>query len=622
MKSIQNEKFISLIKINLYFLFFIAAFFIFDIYITSIFMTDFSIFNEKTHILFTLFWSICAASIIFILPKKTARVFGVLLVIVLILLFLTQTVYCNMFNTPFSFFNLKFAGEAMPFLGIIFSYIPFDAVLCIIFFCILILSAIFILKQEIKNRHLFILLPAIPAIAFYFMAVNYIDEPFGYLQKLILTKNRGKIAANFLSMPNENLELYGFYQFSFLDFIKSNSKKSIDTDIDLKINEYINSYPYSQNNAYSNLLKDKNLILILIESGDSIVLNAANTPTLARLMQEGLNFKNHFSSSASGSGPTFNAELTVNTGFYSPAKSAVTANDLGNNYFPYALPNLFKNVGYKVNSFHMNTASFYNRGAMHKAWGYLKYYSLADLGYPYNEIKNDTLFMRDETMLNAILPKEGRFLSFIISYTGHAPYTINGIAVDLFTESEKEAMKKGIIDEGLTALSAQLRETDNFFAMMLNEMEKRNLIDNTVIIGFTDHYAYGFPSKEMLYKDRGTDDPNFLNHTPFFIWSKGLTPQEINKVSTTIDIYPTIINLFGLKKENMIYMGTDIFSDKHRGIVFFDNGWYTGNKYYNSSLKAQNIALDEIEKMSLLKKSIEETNNAILMTDYFRNKIN
>ena len=128
------------------------------------------------------------------------------------------------------------------------------------------------------------------------MAVNYIDEPFGYLQKLILTKNRGKIAANFLSMPNENLELYGFYQFSFLDFIKSNSKKSIDTDIDLKINEYINSYPYSQNNAYSNLLKDKNLILILIESGDSIVLNAANTPTLARLMQEGLNFKNHFSS--------------------------------------------------------------------------------------------------------------------------------------------------------------------------------------------------------------------------------------------------------------------------------------------------------------------------------------
>lgn len=620
MNILKNKKAASLIKINLYFLSFIVSFFIFDLYISNTFLESFSIFTETSHILFTVFWGLFPASFIFIMPKIIGRIAIILLAAILSLLFLTQVVYGNMFDSVFSFFNIKFAQEAMPYLSSILPYIPFKAWFCVLAGVFLMIFAVFYFKREIKNKLLFAIVPAIALTMCYIMACNHIGENFGYLQKLIKTKNRGNIAANFLSMPQENIGLYGFYQFSLIDLKKSISPEKLDKKIKLQIDKYIEAYPYSDKNRYSNIFKDKNLILVLIESGDWLVINESNTPAIARLMKEGWSFKNHFSSSASGAGPTFNAEFTVNSGFYSPSRTSLTVNDLANKFFPFSLPNLFKRNGYAANSFHMNSAAFYNRGAVHRALGYSKYYSLIDAGHTYNKAKNDTLLMQDDSIVSKILPKDEKFLSFIISYTGHAPYSMNGIASSLLTNSEKSAIKNGNEKEDLSAFRAQLRETDNFFALLIDELEKRNLLDNTVIIGFTDHYAYGFPSRNLLYENRGTDDPNFLNRTPFFVWAKDIAPEEITAVSTAIDIYPTIVNLFDLKKDGIVYMGTDIFDKNHRETAFFENGWYAGKKYYNTTLKTSNITSSEIESAASLKKLIEDVNNAILTFDYFRNK--
>ena len=39
---------------------------------------------------------------------------------------------------------------------------------------------------------------------------------------------------------------------------------------------------------------------------------------------------------------------------------------------------LFEDAGYTANSFHKSEAKFYNRGAMHQAFGYEQYYSALD----------------------------------------------------------------------------------------------------------------------------------------------------------------------------------------------------------------------------------------------------
>ena len=43
------------------------------------------------------------------------------------------------------------------------------------------------------------------------------------------------------------------------------------------------------------------------------------------------------------------------------------------------MANLFKNYGYVINAFHMNTGEYYSRTANYLNWGYNNYYGLQDV---------------------------------------------------------------------------------------------------------------------------------------------------------------------------------------------------------------------------------------------------
>jgi phosphoglycerol transferase MdoB-like AlkP superfamily enzyme len=218
---------------------------------------------------------------------------------------------------------------------------------------------------------------------------------------------------------------------------------------------------------------------------------------------------------------------------------------------------------------------------MSKVFGYDNYYSSIELGIPYKEIVKDSHFITNSKIRDLLLPNNAKFMDFVITYSVHTPYTIKRSQCNVnLNESERMQIQMGA-NENQICINAQARETDNFFKKLIETLTKENKINDTIIIGVTDHYAYAYPDREMIYKLKKTNDINLISKVPFFIWGNNIGPVEISEVNSNIDVLPTIAHLFGLDYDLNYYIGKNVFDRNYNNFVFFnDYSWYDGNIYY------------------------------------------
>jgi phosphoglycerol transferase MdoB-like AlkP superfamily enzyme len=351
-----------------------------------------------------------------------------------------------------------------------------------------------------------------------------------------------------------------------------------------------------------------------MESIDSWLITEDVMPTLYKMMNEGINFTNHYSVMYD-SGATFNSEFMINTGYMTPFNGGLAAYTYGDNKYPYSLANLFKNSGYVVNQFHYNDGKFYNREQMSKAYGYNNYYSGKELGND-DSIK-DSLFMSEDKLANLMLPNQ-KFMSFFTTYSAHMPYTLDSEECSLVISGEerKDASK----DEERACIKAQAGETDNFFKLLLANLAKKNMLDNTAIIGVADHYTYAFTNQDLVYELKGINDNNLIHKVPFFIWSNDVDYSEITSANSNIDVLPTIANLFDLSYNPKYYLGSNILDPNYDSFVFFrDYSWYDGNTYYKNGQIAQgdNVSDEYIKERNNEINNILDINKKVLETNYF-----
>ena len=114
---------------------------------------------------------------------------------------------------------------------------------------------------------------------------------------------------------------------------------------------------------------------------------------------------------------------------------------------------------------------------------------------------------------------------------------------------------------------------------------------------------------------------NLINHTPFFIWSSDIEPQNINKVTMQMNILPTVLNLFGVDYNSNYYLGTNALADDYKGIAFFsDYSWYDGNVYVsdNEILNDGTISKKKMKFTSEMVNNIIRKNDLTLKYDYFK----
>ena len=370
------------------------------------------------------------------------------------------------------------------------------------------------------------------------------------------------------------------------------------------------------------LFEDKNLILIQLEGVDNWLLNEENTPTLYKMMQNSINFTDHYSF-YSGGGSTFNSEFAVNTGFITPLSYTQNAYTFNKNEFPNTLAKIFKNKDYTVNAFHMNTGEFYSRTTNYKNWGYDNYYGLKDMfDYKDNRYILDRELIENETFNKLMFPKNQKFVNYLITYSLHTPFTnkeeVCKLLYDLDNKGKNTPFKE--MPE-LDCIKRQVKETDYMVELLLKKLDSNNLLDDTAIIVFTDHYLYTMAFNRHLLEIYKNANNNLINNTPFFIWSNNIEKETIDKTTSQLNILPTVLNLFNMDYNPNNYIGNDALSPEYEGIVFFsDYSWYDGNVYVENGKVAnhKNISLEELEEKNSYINYITKKNDLTLKFDYFK----
>lgn len=393
-----------------------------------------------------------------------------------------------------------------------------------------------------------------------------------------------------------------------------------------EIEAYFSEKDRPEENEMTGLLAGKNVILVLMESMDDWMLGEY-TPTLNRLMAEGINFT-RFYTPVYGGIRTFNTEFCINTGSFLSSQGGY-AFDYVTNDFRQSLAYLLREQGYSAKEFHYNSPSFYSRGVFSEAMGYEAYVSYADYlkGMSSDAAKKllyDDQLLFDNEGLNSEFFREGKRLNFIVTRSAHLSYKYNEVLS--YWGLKKYPEFKGLTgNEETDCAYLKAKLVDDLFARMMAELEAKGELENTVIIGVTDHYTYGYKNEQALLELSGVDNKLLLEKTPCFIWSAGLEPMEVDKVLNTSDVLPTVLNLLGVDSPYS-YIGCDAFDERYDGFAPFSNGsWIYGNAAYDASTKklisidGSDLEITPEDQKEIAQRVQEFTriNNLILDVDYY-----
>lgn len=566
---------------------------------------------------FSLSYVLILLFIFYVFPKAFKPIYITTIVLTNLYL-LAQMIHFSILDNFFSVTSLFAAGEGMDYLGYALSVISFKMIMIILLSLLAMIAVLLIFKKsnlnifDIKQKVKFIPVKVIVLIAIVLLFVTCRVTAVYKLGKSVpyYTWNAWDIPKNIYNdynNKNRSLMVSGIYEYLFRDIyvytlnkLNSNNKENIND-----INAYIDKLNITiEENRYSNIFKDKNLIMIMFESIDTWMITPDVMPTLYNMQQEGLNFTKRYS-------PFFGGSMTINSEFASVSSlySVLTDKAIYNydeNDFTYSLPYLFRQEGYTANSIHMNKGSFYNRLNFHKALGFENHYALRNIDIEGRFEFDSQLTAIDESY--KMIAPGGKFMTFITTYSTHVPYTNNDMCKEI-PNDRKDLLIDG--NEEMSCIRFLANDTDEFLRILIERLEEDGLLDDIVLVMFADHYAYGYSEEATI---KGESDSNLIQNTPFIIWSKDIEHQDIDIINDTADIPITLFNMFGIDYNPKLYMGTDIFSNNHEQFVYFsDNSWYDGEYYSKDGGESDYIK----EISSVVNKKIE-INRKILASDFYR----
>lgn len=345
-----------------------------------------------------------------------------------------------------------------------------------------------------------------------------------------------------------------------------------------KLNNYFINRDITDKNDYTGIFEGKNLIVVLMESVNMISINEKEFPTLYKIYNEGISFRNNYSPRNNCS--TGNNEMTVMTSLFT-INNTCTANKYKNNVYPEAIFNIFNNAGYNTTSYHDYSEAYYYRRTIHPNMGSMKYYNVSDLGIKWSSKYEE--WPSDVDLIEKAVPKfidEEHFLAFLISVTTHQPYTVdsengNKNLSDFKDYKYSKAVKRYM---------SKMKELDKAMELLLQKLEEAGKLENTVIALFADHYPYGLSTSQINeVLDYDVTVNKEVDRTPMVIYNAGMESKQITKYTSIIDLLPTLLNMFNLDYDPRLYLGTDIMSDNYGRTVFADGSWQDGRGYYSAT---------------------------------------
>jgi len=581
---------------------------------------------------FSACWGLIFTAVTMILPRLGGRIFYGISYFTFAAWAIAQTGYDQLFNKIMWLADIRYADEGMGYADVLLTFPLFWWIGSLL---LLAMGVILIrLMPKTTGRHR----PYLPA------AVSVTAAVVGLLllpQAIFALDNgvwgthseygQSSSAKASYTVMYDNRRVYdlcGLYHFTFKDLWKHElypmtpayrqEQKRMVRDLD----DYFAGRDDAGENEMTGIYAGKNVILVLMESMDDWLITEKDTPTLCKLMDEGINLTN-FYTPGYGSVRTFNTEFCTNTGIFLPTTGEYVF-DYVTNDFEESMPNSLEAAGYDPLCFHYNSPSFYSRGVFEPAMGYRDYVTYEDYTDEKNDLYSD-VYLWDNPELRDLFFREGQTFNFIITRSAHLSYTYREV-LSHYALKQYPEYKGAYGHEEIDCARVKAKLVDDMFARLLQELEKEGQLENTVIIGITDHYTYGFDDTEKLLELSGVDDELLLEKTPCFIWSYGGPDVDVTKTLNTADLLPTVMNLMGLQ-EDTHYLGQDAFNPDYVGYVIFPNGsWISdgvackmveGEPVIILNEKNKTITEEDLKQMDDIAQAFIGHSNMLLASDYY-----
>lgn len=555
------------------------------------------------------------------------------LVIILTIFFEVQLIFYNLFSVPFSFSTIGLADQALDFVNIVkdainSNIIPFCLFLLPLLLLIILnifklinykkyskaskisLALMFIVSYGVtfmyllpnKNENnseykLYFKIDDANSIIDKFGLINYMKidikrQIMGYENELNIEKPKKKDKKK-KEEPKEIVYKDNVLELEFLN----NDNKQINT-----LNEYFKNSEASKQNEYTGMFKGKNLIFILAEGYNEVALDKDRTPTLYKMVHEGFNFTNFYS-------PVFlsttGGEFQATTGLI-PTQETLKLWKQKQPTVAFALGNAFNKIGYRAQSFHNWTYTYYKRNITMKTLGFSNYLGIGN-GLE-KRIRSNWL-PSDIDMMNATTPdylgQEGNFVTYYVTVSGHSPYNSS----DNIAKKYLDQIDSNLPSQARYYLASQM-ELDKALETLISKLEESGELDNTVIAMVGDHYPYTLTLDEMNSIASYTKDEIVeINRSNFFLWSSSMEKEiTVDKVGSQIDVLPTLLNLFGIEYDSRLIVGKDILSD-YPGIAIFSNRSWVSD--YGTYFAGGRFIIKEGKVLENQEEYIREMNNRV-----------
>lgn len=346
----------------------------------------------------------------------------------------------------------------------------------------------------------------------------------------------------------------------------------------IDMHEYFSSVEPTYKNDYTGMFEGKNLIWICAEGFSSLAMDETLTPTLCKLASEGFVFENFYNPVWYVS--TSDGEYVALTGLL-PKSGVWSFSKSSDNYMPFGFGNLLEPLGYTCMAYHNHTYTYYNRDKSHPNMGY-DYYGVGN-GL---ELENPNWWPEsDVDLINASIGDyigSEPFHVYYMTISGHMYYNFDGNMMSYRHMDEVEGLP---YSSNARAYIACQMEFDLAVELLISELEQAGVLDDTVIVISGDHYPYGLELSEIEELYGGKIDTAFeLYRSSLMIWSSSIDePVYVDKICSSLDIMPTLANLFALDYDSRLVMGRDILSDSEGLVIFANRSFISEMGRYDAS---------------------------------------
>lgn len=343
-----------------------------------------------------------------------------------------------------------------------------------------------------------------------------------------------------------------------------------------ELHQYFSQRPPTLKNEYTGRFAGKNLLFITAEGFWKYAVNETYTPTLWKLAHEGFVFENFYTPLWWKS--TTDGEYTVCTSLI-PTSARRSFKASAGNDMPFCMGWMLRDQGYPTAAYHDHTWTYYDRNLSHPNMGY-DFYALGH-GLEVTESWPES----DLEMMQRTIPKalagEKPFHNYYMTVSGHMNYNFTGNAMSI--KHQAEVAELDMSEEAAAYLACNM-ELDQALAYTLEELKKAGELENTVICLSGDHYPYGMDPATWDEFYGGHMDTDFeVYHSTLILWSGDMTePVVIEKPCESLDILPTLLNLFGLEYDSRLLAGRDILADEPGLVLFSNRSFLTDLGRYNA----------------------------------------